>query len=52
VCEGFSNLYYVIGAEMGLEIKKVSGYAKAYGYSQGDKFKEENHAWNLIKIND
>lgn len=50
VCEGFSNLYVALGHEMGLEIKKVIGYAKGYGYSPGKKFKKTDHAWNIIKI--
>lgn len=50
VCEGFSNLFLAIGQHMGLEIEKVVGYAKGYGYSPGMKFKETNHAWNVIKI--
>ncbi|PTX61461.1 transglutaminase superfamily protein [Kordia periserrulae] len=52
VCEGFSNLYLALGKAMNLEIKKVSGYAKGYGYSLNFKFRDSNHAWNLIKIND
>lgn len=50
VCEGFSNLYLALGLEMGLEIKKVSGYAKGYSYMPGRKFRDTNHAWNVIKI--
>jgi hypothetical protein len=50
ICEGFSNLYLALGQHMGLEIEKVVGYAKGYGYKPGMKFKETNHAWNIIKI--
>jgi hypothetical protein len=50
VCEGFSNLFLALGQRMGLEIEKVVGYAKGYGYSSGMKFKETDHAWNIIKI--
>lgn len=50
VCEGFSNLFLALGQRMGLEIEKVVGYAKGYSYSSGMKFKETNHAWNIIKI--
>ena len=32
VCEGFSNLFLALGKQMKLEIQKVSGYAKGYGY--------------------
>lgn len=51
VCEGFSNLYNALGEEMGLEIEKVTGYAKGYGYQVGNKFTQTDHAWNIIKIN-
>jgi len=50
VCEGFSNLFLALGQHTGLEIEKVVGYAKGYGYSPGMKFKETNHAWNIIRI--
>ena len=50
VCEGFSNLYYVLGKEMSLDIQKVSGYSKGYSYRVGQKFTKTNHAWNVIKI--
>ena len=51
VCSGFSNLYYALGKEMGLNIKKVVGYSKGYSYISGSKFKKTNHAWNIININ-
>lgn len=50
VCAGFSDLYFAIGREMGLEIEKISGYAKGYGYEVGSAFKKSNHAWNMIRI--
>lgn len=51
VCEGFSNLFVALGKEMGLEIEKVVGYAKGYGFAKNAAFKQTNHAWNRIKIN-
>ncbi len=51
VCEGFSNLYFALGEAAGLDIKKVSGYAKGYSYTPGMRFKDINHAWNIIRIN-
>ena len=50
VCAGYANLYEALGKEMGLNIKKVSGYAKGYGYSKGDSFDDTDHAWNIIGI--
>lgn len=51
VCEGFANLFLALGNQMNLEIEKVSGYAKGFGYRSGVRFSETNHAWNCIKIN-
>ena len=51
VCEGYAELFLTLGLEMGLEIEKIHGYAKGYGYSSGDKFNDTDHAWNIIKIN-
>ena len=36
---------------MGLEIQKVSGYSKGYGYQEGTHFTKTDHSWNIIKIN-
>jgi hypothetical protein len=52
VCEDYSSLFFSLGLEMGLEVEKVIGYAKGYGYKQGDKFNETDHAWNAVKIDD
>jgi Transglutaminase-like superfamily len=52
VCEGFSSLFQELGLLMGLEVEKISGYAKGYSYHSGDKFLDSNHAWNAVKIND
>ena len=53
VCEGYANLYKAIGEAMGLEVEKIDGWAKAYGYRPGEKFtgKDPNHSWNAVKIN-
>jgi hypothetical protein len=50
VCEGYSSLFQELGSLMGLEIEKISGYAKGYGYQPGDKFQDIDHAWNAVKI--
>ena len=50
VCGGFSNLFQALGEEMGLDIKRVVGYAKGYGYVKGRRFADTDHAWNLIKL--
>ncbi|MCC6727272.1 MAG: hypothetical protein IT258_22395 [Saprospiraceae bacterium] len=51
VCDGFSSLFLVLGEKMGLEIRKVAGYAKGYGYVPNEQFNDTDHAWNIIKIN-
>ena len=50
VCEGYSNIFKALCDEAGLEAEKVIGYAKGYGYEVGDKFKDTDHAWNVIKV--
>jgi hypothetical protein len=50
VCSGFSSLFHKLGLLMGLEVEKVSGYAKGYKFQPGDKFSSTNHAWNVVKI--
>jgi hypothetical protein len=50
VCDGYSNLLKELCVAAGLESEKIIGYAKGYGYEVGEKFKETNHAWNAIKI--
>lgn len=52
VCEGYSNLFLALADEMGLEAKKVSGYAKGYSHYRGQKFQQTNHAWNLVRLDD
>lgn len=52
VCEGYSTLFKELGRRMGLDIEKISGYAKGYGHIEGEKFSEINHAWNAVRIND
>ena len=51
VCFGFSNLFEKMAKDAGLEVKSITGYAKAYGTSQGQHFDKPNHAWNAIRIN-
>ena len=50
VCAGFANLFTEIAVKTGIEAVTVSGYAKGYGYSEGDSFGDVDHAWNAVKI--
>jgi len=37
---------------LGLNIVKVSGYAKGYGYYQGKQFESTDHAWIAFQIDE
>jgi hypothetical protein len=52
VCDGYGNLMEALCKAAGFEAVKVSGYAKGYGYHDGDEFKKTDHAWNAVKIGD
>ncbi|MDM8546179.1 transglutaminase domain-containing protein [Candidatus Venteria ishoeyi] len=51
ICEGYANLFQMLGNYAGLETRKITGYSK--GYSDLLKVissSDSNHAWNAIKI--
>jgi transglutaminase-like putative cysteine protease len=50
VCSGFAELFRAMGEEAGLDIVKISGYAKGYGHRKGQAITRTNHAWNAINI--
>jgi|GEM_PF-4164945 len=51
VCEGYANLFYALAEAMDLEAAVITGYAKGYGYVEGQVFDDGiNHAWNAVKI--
>ncbi len=50
VCEGYSELFKELGIAMGLKVEKITGYAKGYGYDDGQDFSDVNHAWNVAQI--
>ena len=50
VCDGYSSLLQEMGAVAGLQIEKVDGYAKGYGYAVGVMTGGANHAWNAVKL--
>ncbi|MCK5737448.1 MAG: hypothetical protein KAH21_13270, partial [Spirochaetaceae bacterium] len=50
VCEGYASLFEEIGRGLGLELVKVHGYAKGYGYKEGYDPGGTNHAWNAVRI--
>ena len=52
VCEGYSGLFESLAKSSGLEVVKISGFAKGYRYSIGQGISgKPNHAWNAVKIN-
>lgn len=50
MCEGFSSLFEQMGKAVGLEVVTIHGWGKGYGYTPGQAFAQENHAWNAIKV--
>ena len=50
VCSGYSQLFKLIGTNIGLDVICVLGYAKGYGYSINQQISGTNHEWNIIKI--
>ena len=52
VCDGYARIYEGLARAAGLEVVRVSGYAKGFGYELGDQIpKRSNHAWNAVKAN-
>jgi|SRR5688572_212432 len=47
--DGFSNLFQELGLLMKLQVQKIIGHSKGYGFKKGEKF-SSNHAWNAVKI--
>jgi hypothetical protein len=50
VCEGYANLFAKIAGGLGLEVKVIPGFAKAYGYVPGRRFTGTDHTWNAVKL--
>jgi hypothetical protein len=51
VCDGYSSLYAELCNRTGLKCRKVSGYAKGFGFDiRQTKFDKTNHAWNIITL--
>lgn len=51
-CESYADLFEQLGKQMGLEVAKVHGWAKGYGYVAGSKLEDRNstHTWNAVKL--
>jgi hypothetical protein len=47
--DGFSTLFQELALLMKLQVQKIPGHSKGYGFQKGEKF-SSNHAWNAVKI--
>lgn len=51
VCEGYATLYARLCEQLGLQCRKVSGYAKGYGFNpRQTSFEKTDHAWNILTL--
>ncbi len=52
VCSGYSDIFSSLARSAGLEVARIAGYGKGYGYLPGENLSgPSNHAWNAVKIN-
>ena len=52
VCGGYSDIFSSLASSAGLEVVRIAGYGKGYGYLPGENLSgPSNHAWNAVKIN-
>ena len=52
VCERYPTLYADLCTKIGLQCRKVSGYAKGYSFNpRQTSFEKTNHAWNILTLN-
>jgi Transglutaminase-like superfamily len=49
-CDGFSTLYAELAKHAGVDVVTVLGYAKDGMHQNGEYFKDTNHAWNAVKL--
>ena len=47
--DGFSTLFLELGSLMKLNVEKIAGHTKGYGFQKGEKF-SSNHTWNAVRI--
>ena len=51
VCAGYASLFEALGKVAGLQVHTIEGYAKGYGLEPCQRIKEQNHAWNGVRVN-
>jgi hypothetical protein len=49
-CDGFSTLFADLAKHAGIEVQTVLGYVKDGFHQQGEAFKDTNHAWNAVRL--
>lgn len=51
VCDGYATIFNALSKRAGLEVVKLPGYAKGFGYDVGQALDgPTNHAWNAVRI--
>lgn len=50
ICQGYSELFKALCDYSSIPCYIVSGYSKGYGYREGKKFTESDHAWNVVLV--
>jgi transglutaminase/protease-like cytokinesis protein 3 len=49
-CTGYANLSQILFDAFNIKSVNIRGYCKGYGYRTGDKFKDTNHSYNAVFI--
>jgi Transglutaminase-like superfamily len=49
-CDGFSTLFADLAKHAGVEVQTVLGYVKDGMHQKGEAFKDTNHAWNAVRL--
>ncbi|MBI3004317.1 MAG: hypothetical protein HYY49_02750 [Ignavibacteriales bacterium] len=51
VCDGYAGLFEQIAKSAQMEVVKITGFAKGYGFTTGGRVSgRPNHAWNAVKL--
>lgn len=50
VCDGYAALFQELARRAGIQTVSIEGYAKAYGFREGDGFDRTNHKWNAVFV--
>ncbi|XP_052261864.1 kyphoscoliosis peptidase-like [Dreissena polymorpha] len=53
VCEGYASVMEALCRSAGIEVKKLSGFSKGFGYDADKPFTESSqtsHAWNAVRL--